>query len=204
MRGALSAAAAPRSAPATPGTTRRRWSSRSAEFPRATGNFTGTTDEIIQWAACKWGFDEDTLRAQVAKESYWTQTNLGDWTTTPANCAPRHPIGADGRPGECPESVGLMQVRTPYFRDSVDGSLRSSAYNLDIALNVWRNCYEGRETWLNDVDRGRQYAAGDAWGCIGRWFSGRWYTAPAQTYINEVRSYLNQRIWETPSFINFR
>ena len=24
-------------------------------FPRITGNFTGTTDEIIQWAACKWG-----------------------------------------------------------------------------------------------------------------------------------------------------
>lgn len=180
------------------------WGPNSAEFPRATGSFTGTTDEIIQWAACKWGFDEDTLRAQVAKESYWTQTNLGDWTTNPANCAPGHPIGADGRGGECPESVGLMQVRTPYFRDSIDGSLWSSAYNLDIALNVWRNCYEGRETWLNDVDRGRQYGAGDAWGCIGRWFAGRWYTAPAQDYINAVQSYLNQRIWETSSFINYR
>lgn len=177
------------------------WSASSPTYPRSTGNFTGTTDEIIQWAACKWGFDEDTLRAQVAKESYWTQTNLGDWTTNPADCAPRHPIGPDGR---CPESVGLMQVRTPYFRDSIEGALVSSAYNLDVSLAVWRNCYEGRETWLNDVDRGRQYAAGDAWGCIGRWFSGRWYTTPAVEYINAVQDYLNDRIWETSSFINFR
>ena len=29
---------------------------------RVTGNFTGTTDEIIQWAACKWGIDEDVVR----------------------------------------------------------------------------------------------------------------------------------------------
>ena len=176
------------------------WESRSAEFPRATGNFTGTTDEIIQWAACKWGFDEDTLRAQVAKESWWRQTNLGDWTTNAGTCAPGHPVGADGRRGECPESVGLMQVRTPFFRDTVEGALRSSAYNLDVALNVWRNCYEGHETWLNDVERDREYVAGDAWGCIGRWFSGRWYTGSAKEYIGAVQAYLDQRIWETPEF----
>ena len=25
-------------------------------------NYTGTTNQIIQWAACKWGMDEDLLR----------------------------------------------------------------------------------------------------------------------------------------------
>ena len=45
---------------------------------RIDGNFTGTTDEIIQWAACKWGFDEDTVRAQAVQESYWRQDGLGD------------------------------------------------------------------------------------------------------------------------------
>ncbi|MDQ4089722.1 MAG: hypothetical protein M3163_05410, partial [Actinomycetota bacterium] len=30
---------------------------------RVTGNFKGTTDEIIQWAACKWGFSDETVRA---------------------------------------------------------------------------------------------------------------------------------------------
>src|SRR4029077_15737793 len=32
---------------------------------RVTGNFTGTTDEILRWGACKWGFDENTVRAQA-------------------------------------------------------------------------------------------------------------------------------------------
>src|SRR5215212_7406367 len=46
---------------------------------RIDGAFTGTTDEIIQWAACKWGFDEDTVRAQAVQESYWRQAGVGDW-----------------------------------------------------------------------------------------------------------------------------
>jgi autotransporter family porin len=56
-------------------------------------------------------------------------------------------------------------------------------------------------TWLNTVERGRDYAAGDMWGCLGRWFSGRWHTAPAEEYIASVGDYLAQRVWETPSFI---
>ena len=109
-----------------------------------------------------------------------------------AVCAPGHPIGADGQAGQCPESVGLMQVRTPYMRPSIDDALVSSAYNMDIAFAIWRNCFEGNETWLNTVERGRHYAAGDLWGCVGRWFSGRWYTQPANDYIAGVQDYLNQ------------
>ena len=45
-----------------------RWRDKRA---RVTGNFTGTTAEIIQWAACKWGIDEDTMRAAAVQESYW-------------------------------------------------------------------------------------------------------------------------------------
>ena len=52
-------------------------------FGRVTGNFVGTTDEIIQWAACKWGLDEDVVRAQTAKESWWFQRTAGDFTTDP-------------------------------------------------------------------------------------------------------------------------
>ena len=73
-------------------------------------------------------------------------------------------------------------------------------YGVDAAYATWRGCFEGRETWLNTVERGRDYAAGDAWGCFGRWFSGRWYTAPALEYIAAVQDYLARRIWETPEF----
>jgi len=59
---------------------------------------------------------------------------------------------------------------------------------------------EGKMTWLNTVERGSQYKAGDAWGCMGVWFSGRWHTAAADGYITRVKDYLAQRIWTTPNF----
>jgi hypothetical protein len=44
------------------------------------GNFRGTTDEILQWAACKWGVDEDIVRAQAVVESNWEQKKQGGTT----------------------------------------------------------------------------------------------------------------------------
>jgi hypothetical protein len=165
---------------------------------RVTGNFTGTTDEILQWVACKWGVDEDMVRAQAAVESWWQQTAKGDWTTSPDHCAPGHGLGQDGRPGECPNSWGLLQFR--YSAAAWPGIRDSSPYNADISYAVWRACYEGYETWLNNVERGRQYKAGDALGCMGRWFSGRWYTSAATGYIDRVQGYLDDRVWEQPNF----
>ncbi|MEO5900967.1 MAG: hypothetical protein ABIR68_12690, partial [Ilumatobacteraceae bacterium] len=172
-------------------------------FARVTGDFTGTTDEIIQWASCKWGIDEDIVRAQTAKESYWFQRNAGDFSTDPTHCASGHVIGQDGVPGQCPESVGLMQVRFPYWTAAFPSATTSSAYNLDEALAARRSCFDGRETWLNTVSgSGSGYAAGDMWGCVGLWFSGRWHDPGAETYIAAVQALLTQRIWTTPSFVN--
>ena len=42
--------------------------------------------------------------------------------------------------------------------------------------------------------------AGDAWGCAGRWFSGRWHTAAAEEYVTKVKQYRDQEIWRTPDF----
>ena len=72
--------------------------------------------------------------------------------------------------------------------------------NADTAYATWRACFEGYELWLNEVERGRQYAAGDAWGCVGRWFAGRWYASGADIYIADVRGNLNQRTWLRPGF----
>ncbi|NTU81962.1 MAG: hypothetical protein HGA45_21725 [Chloroflexales bacterium] len=167
---------------------------------RVTGNFTGTTDEILQWAACKWGIDEDMVRAQAAVESWWRQDTLGDWTSDAGQCAPGRGLGVDGEPGQCPESFGILQNRYPYEQTAWPGIANSTAFNADVGYAIWRGCYEGYETWLNDVERGQTYAAGDEWGCFGRWFAGRWYTQPAQDYITRVRQYLDDRIWEQSSF----
>ena len=176
---------------------------------RVTGDFSGTTDEILQWAACKWGIDVDIVRAQAAKESYWKMTTLGDFGPNQADCPPGHVLGADGQRGKCPESVGILQVRYQYSgppagRPTWPEAETSTAYNVDFAYAYWRSCYEGDLTWLNTVERGQDYAAGDAWGCVGAWFSGRWYTQPAKDYIAAVKAYATKRIWTTSSFVNAR
>ncbi len=166
-----------------------------AGFNRVDGDFAGTTDEIIQWAACKWGIDEDIVRAQVVKESFWYQSANGDGG----------------------QSWGLGQVRwgghghDSAFETDVN-AINSSAYNLDYVYAVWRGCFEGEYGWLNTVERGATYGPGDAWGCTGVWFSGRWYTDAAIAYIEGgdtngygdigVKQHYSDRTWETASFIN--
>jgi hypothetical protein len=168
--------------------------------PRVDGQFTGTTGQILRWAACKWGIDEDMVFAQAAIESWWQQGTLGDWGSDASRCAPDRGLGVDGKPGQCPESFGILQNRYPYEKSAWPGIASSTAMNADLAYAIWRVCFEGYEGWLNTVERGRDYAAGDAWGCFGRWFSGRWHTDAAEGYIGRVRDYLNQRIWTTPNF----
>jgi len=171
--------------------------------PRVTGHFTGTTDMILQWAACKWGIDVDIVRAQAAIESWWRQNARGDWGILDHRCPPAHGLGADDpihHPDECPESWGLFQIRYPYHASAWPDLADSSAFNADTAFAIWRACYEGYEGWLNQIDKGAEYRPGDVWGCVGRFYAGRWRTPEAEYYIGRVRSYLNARIWETPGF----
>ncbi len=154
---------------------------------RVTGNFTGTTDEIIQWAACKWGFDEDTVRAQAVQESNWHQSLLGDCNAT-----------TQSQTGGC-SSVGILQVKGADIPPTHPGTwpyaYQSTAFNIDYTLAVRRACFEGKETWL-----GSGYHAGDIWGCIGRWFSGRWYDQGAVSYISSVKAILASKAWLQPGF----
>jgi hypothetical protein len=159
-----------------------------SEFDRVDGDFAGTTDEIIQWAACKWGIDEDIVRAQIVKESYWHQSANGDGG----------------------ESWGLGQVRQPYHQSAFEfasvNARNSTAYNLDYTYANWRECYEGVLTWLNSTnERNGTYGPGDVWGCIGVWFSGRWYWNN-DAYLNQpgdsVRWHYDNRTWLKPEFVN--
>jgi hypothetical protein len=152
---------------------------------RVTGNFSGTTDEIIQWGACKWGFDEDNIRAQAVAESSWKQAALGDCN------------GGNVQPGlnGC-HSVGLLQVKGANIPPTHPGTWpyarTSTAFNIDYSLAIRRACFEGKETWL-----GNGYKAGDEWGCIGRHFSGDWHDSGAEQYISGVKNHLAQKTWNT-------
>jgi autotransporter family porin len=166
--------------------------------PRVNGNFTGTTKEILRWAACKWGINQNIVFAQAAVESWWRQNTQGDFGRDASACPPNHRnLNAQG---QCAQSYGILQNRYPYETSAWPAAGNSTAMNADTAYAIWRSCYDGYETWLNTVDRGSQYHKGDVWGCVGRWFAGRWRTAPALQYIAKVKQYRSERIWETPDF----
>jgi hypothetical protein len=168
--------------------------------PLITGHFTGTTIDILRWAACKWGIDQDIVFAQAAVESWWQQDTKGDWGTDASACPPGHKLGKDGTRGQCPQSYGILQNRYPYEDGGWPAMIRSTAMNADAAYGIWRACFDGYEPWLNTQQRGSQYRAGDAWGCVGRWFAGRWRTPAALGYIAFVKKYLREKVWLQPDF----
>jgi hypothetical protein len=165
---------------------------------RINGNFTGTTIDILRWAACKWGINQDIVFAQAAAESWWQQGTLGGWTTHAADCPPGNKLGQDGKAGECPVTYGILQ--NTYGHGGWPAVARSTAMNADAAYAIWRACYDGYETWLNSMPRDGQYHRGDVWGCLGAWFSGQWRNPPALGYIAQVKEYLREKIWLKPNF----
>jgi hypothetical protein len=113
----------------TDGSYRRKWDTWL--LPRVAGNYTGTTDEIFQWAACKWGLSDNLLRAIAVRESTWYQYEIYpsgrcviDWgcgdmvdkatSATRAYCAgisrAGHDYQADFGSGICPETFSIAGV----------------------------------------------------------------------------------------------
>ena len=138
-----------------------------------TGNFTGTTDELLQWSAFKWGLDENIVRATAVQESNWVQSAVGDGGI----------------------SYGLMQIKSTVWRGTWPLSQLSTPFNVDMYGAIMRQCYEGEATWL-----GNGYEGGDLWGCVGYYFSGDWYDPPARRYIVSVRRHLSEAAWTEPDF----
>jgi hypothetical protein len=169
--------------------------------PLISGDFTGTTQQILEWAACKWGISQDIVFAQAAAESNWQQNHLGDFTSNPALCPPGHGLGTGGVPDQCPESYGILQTKYFLWKAAWPGIANSTAMNADVTYAIWRSCFNGDEIWLrNSAPPGQPYQAGDLWGCVGRWFAGSWHTPTANQYINRVKALLQEQVWKQPGF----
>jgi hypothetical protein len=106
-------------------------------LPRVTGHHTGTTDENIQWAACKWGLADNLLRAIAFRESSWfqyetypdgrcvLQHGCGDMIESPTTASSEYCSGLSRRghdyttdfgAGVCPRTfsiVGVMSWQDP-------------------------------------------------------------------------------------------
>ncbi len=165
---------------------------------RINGNFTGTTDEILQWAACKWGIDVNIIRAEAVTESNWHQSQLGDYTTNQGLCPP-----ATWNGSSCYQSYGILQIKYTYFQSEWPMSRNDTAFNADFVYGWLRNCFEGWSDYLyqsTPVSGYQRYHAGDIWGCLGFWFSGTWYDQGAINYINVTKGYYTQKPWLQPGF----
>jgi hypothetical protein len=168
---------------------------------RISGRYSGTTDEIIQWAAAKWGLPDEVLRAVAVMESDWHQDKSGDFVNDPHRCLP----GQVRVP--CPLSFGIAGVRSNSWGGSFPAIRDSTAANLDILGGWLRGCYEGWVWWLRDhgnTSRG-QYSSGDLWGCVGTWYSGDWHDGAvghrsAEAYIwRAVHAYVTKP-WLRPGY----
>jgi hypothetical protein len=158
---------------------------------RVDGNFTGTTDEIAQWAACKWGWSDNLIRAQMVQESHWRQSREGDdEPRSQGNCV------FDDKRDPCPTSFSLIQVKW-YHHPAVDSSSspqssypwikRSTAFALDLELSEMRGCYDGMSSYLGDT-------TGNVNGCLASWFTGAWDPSGGE-YAASVQSYLANQPW---------
>ncbi|HET6283385.1 MAG TPA: hypothetical protein VFH73_20675 [Polyangia bacterium] len=162
---------------------------------RVTGNFVGTTDEILQWASCKWGFDEDFVRAFAVQSSNWRQDEWRSWSGNamdcPANAETRNAFGAT----ECAAIYGILQISWHYHKTTWPMIHDSTAFNVDYALGYVRTCFEKQSTWLDNSPIGKAYVAGDEWGCVGAFYSGNWYDKDGSLYMKGVRDKLAAKTW---------
>jgi hypothetical protein len=168
------------------------WTKWIAKRSRVDGLYTGTTNQIIAWAACKWGIDVNTVRAVAVQESDWHQSTVGDV------CGPA---------GEA--SYGLLQVKNLNCTadDGWGGypdTQNETALNADFYGAYIRSCYDGDfydgGPWLYVGQTVGQIAATQGWsyvlwGCVGSWYSGGWYDQGAQDYIAQVKRVLAERAW---------
>lgn len=163
-----------------------------------TGNYTGTTDEILQWVACKWGIEANIVRAEAVTESNWHQSQLGDYTTNQSLCPPGTWNGSS-----CYQSYGILQIKYVYFKTEWPMSRQDTAFNAEFVYGWIRNCYEGWADYLYGFTPSPgypRYHAGDIWGCLGFWFSGGWYTSGAINYINITMQHYQQKPWLQEGF----
>jgi hypothetical protein len=151
--------------------------------PRINGKFTGTTDEILWWGACKWGIDVDVVRAMAVEESSWLQSKVGDFSLNPQDCVGNYQV-------PCPTSFGILQIKHIFRPGSYPHSARHTAFNVDYTLGVLRGCYQGWLTYLQG-----DYAPGDLWGCVGWHYAGEWKNPLAQGYVDRVGGHLAQKAW---------
>lgn len=169
---------------------------------RITGDYSGTTDEIFQWAAVKWGIPDNLLRTIAYMESGWRQSNFGDFINKRSECPP----GYQSLP--CPVTFGIVGVKSTSWQGIFPWNRDSTAAAVDVVGGWLRGCYEGWVWWLRAHGNRSHgvYHSGDIWGCVGAWASGNWHDGSAgnprsgQGYISRAKHWDKVKPWLHPGF----
>jgi hypothetical protein len=197
---------------------------------RVDGQFTGTTDEIFQWGACKWGLPDDLLRAIAVRESTWYQyqtypsgrcvpnfgcgdtfkaTSSASWAYCAAVARGGYDYQRDLGRGNCPKTfsiVGVMSWQDPRWGAWPDHQNGTFPFNRDstaFAVDYLGSQLRGCYEgweWWLGGAGAGGYAAGDLWGCVGAWYAGDWHSDAANGYIGRVRHEFDTRPWLEPDW----
>jgi hypothetical protein len=136
------------------------------DYANADGNYAGSTDMLIRDAACKWGIDEDVIRAQAENESGgWFAYHPGDKRASPpltlaqaqsACVQPQYPqlqiwnttVQLPGShailcPNCCWQSWGITQNKLYYEPTAWQMAANSTMFTLDLTYAEERSCMNG-------------------------------------------------------------
>jgi hypothetical protein len=171
-----------------------------------------STDMIIRWASCKWGLDENSMRAEAVVESGWHQTDdFGDGSSSECTAGDGVSLiglkGASPSADKCWRSWGILQIMVvvPNY-NAWDSAWKSTPFNADYRAAFQRACMDGKIAGYMQGQGSSEYAAYTNptnaantdymfWGCMGEWYSGDWYDSGAQSYISQVQQALSARAW---------
>jgi hypothetical protein len=167
-----------------------------------------STDDLVQWAAHKWGIPEDWLRAEYVQESYWSSFQLGDAADVGAAWYDHYPVQARIAGGrKVYQSMGITQVKW-----APDGSIgpgaeplrwKSTAFNTDYQAAMIRLYYDdprgARSSWGDQT-----YTPCQPWSSIGGWYQPYpWGNSGQRRYIREVQHHLRDRDWASGAFASW-
>lgn len=195
---------------------------------RVSGQHTGTTDENIQWAACKWGISDNLLRAMAAAESTWFQgarhadgscvqkRGCGDMVKRPSAASRQfcdeldrygHDYAGDYGEGICPKTfsiIGVMAWQDPdwgQMSNNQNGTFPFSRDSTAFALDYAAAHLRGcMEGWITWLSNRDGFSRGDVWGCVGVWYGGDWKIPAARQYTARVKTLMDERFWLQSGF----
>ena len=194
------------------------------QYERVHGQYTGSTDMIMRWAACKYGIDEDVVRAQAWVENGWKQGASGDMRRSRSRCVQpgfsklwnTSIAEPDGSMVSCPsccyQSWSAWQTKVFYEWMTWPEIMQSTAFAADYRFADQRACMDGAyasffsssahqpNTYATDIanykaNPNKTYTNRVLWGCIGMHFSGGWHDSRAQSYILSVKVALATQPW---------